>query len=161
MFCSKNRKNWWFAKRLRSKTHYFKNHSLLTGVCSDEYTLSADFSNCSYSAHPSLLMLSGHSNQIELKDLRGVFTGLMISDLNVPFCSVNTLITHHNDPNLIAISCQTDVYSPVLSCDEITSEVRIYDIRYPKESTMRIASDIPITQFISFESYGNGGHGKK
>ena len=33
------------------------------------------------------------------------------------------------------------------------SEVRIYDLRYPKESTMRVATDSPVVQFIAYDSF--------
>lgn len=33
------------------------------------------------------------------------------------------------------------------------SELRVYDIRYPKESVLRIASPVPISEFIYYDSY--------
>lgn len=96
------------------------------------------------------MVLSGNSEKIELKDRRSVFSGLFISDKNVPFCSVTELITHDTDENLIALSCKT---AGLIDSNTSLSEMRIYDIRYPKESVMRIETQTPVSEFIYFDHY--------
>ena len=132
----------------------------LCNIYSQSYNLSGDYYDCAYTVHPSLVALSGNSNNIELKDIRGTFPGLFISDQHVPFHNVQALTTHEHDNNLIAISCKTDAYSHISSNYAPVSELRIYDFRYPKESTMRIATDSPIVQFIAFDSFIEQNTGK-
>lgn len=122
--------------------------------------MTEDFFNCAYTLHPSLVAISGNSNKIELKDIRDTFPGLFISDIHVPFHSVQALVPHEHDSNLIAISCKTDAYSPITNNFTPFSELRIYDFRYPKESIMRVATDSPITQFVSFDSFIQENTGK-
>ena len=85
---------------------------------------------------------------------------MSIFDRNVPFNYVNDIIPHSKDANLLAISCRANIYDHNLSCNSTISELRIYDLRYPSESTMRISTENSITKFISFDSnvrenYGN------
>ena len=103
--------------------------------------------------HPSLVAISGNSSKIELKDIRGTFPGLLISDQHVPFHNIQALIPHEHDSNLIAISCETDFSNHFSNNYAPISEVRIYDCRFPKESTMRIETPSPIVQFIAFDSF--------
>ena len=85
-----------------------------------------------------------------MKDRRSAFPDLFISDQNVPFISVSALIAHDTDENILAISCKTDY---LIDNPASLSELRIYDIRYPKESILRIAPRAPISEFIYFDSY--------
>lgn len=117
-----------------------------------EHEISDAIDSCVFTVHPSLIALSGASDKIELFDISSSFSGLSIFDQNVPFNYVNDIIPHKNDANLFAISCKTENFNPNFNCDSSLSELRIYDLRYPKESTMRISTEIPITKFISFDS---------
>lgn len=96
------------------------------------------------------MLLSGNSYKVELKDRRSAFPGLFISDQNVPFQNVSTLIAHDRDENIITMSCKTD---QSIDNKASLSELRVYDIRYPKESILRISSSAPISEFIYFDSY--------
>lgn len=97
-----------------------------------------------------MLILSGNSDKIELKDRRSAFPGLFISDHNLPFRRITALITHDSDENLIALSCKTDNMTNI---EILSSELRVYDIRYPKESIMRIAEQTPVSEFVHFDSF--------
>lgn len=117
-----------------------------------EYSVSDDFYNCNYSSHPSLLILSGCSGRIEMKDRRSAFPNLVILDQIVPFRDVSALIAHESDENLVAISCKNNI-SPGYNSYCPLYELRIYDIRYPKESVVRIAAQSSVSEFIHYSSY--------
>ncbi len=89
----------------------------------------AEFSTCAFVNSSSVVALAGDNPWIDLVDLRGVFTGLRIADTKSPFSSVNYLTPHQSDSHLLAASCKFDVNG---------LETRIYDIRYPKESSLNI-----------------------
>lgn len=45
------------------------------------------------------------AKKVELIDLRGVATGLVVSDATAPFYGVYSIASHEYDPFLIALSC--------------------------------------------------------
>lgn len=92
--------------------------------------------------------------------MRYTFPGYCISDRHAPFHSVQALVPHEHDSNLIAISCKTDSYDHSNNNYAPVSELRIYDFRYPKESIMRVATDFPIVQFVTFDSFIQENTGK-
>lgn len=86
---------------------------------------------------------------------------MSITDRNVPFSYVNDIIPHCQDSNLLAVSCRTNIFNHNLNHDSLMSELRIYDLRYPSESTMRISTENYINKFISFNSDFKENYGKE
>ena len=111
-----------------------------------EFSLSNYFKDCSYCSHPSLIALHGDLDEIEFKDIRGANSGLNVKDVNVPFFGVSSFLSHKNDENLISFTCLKDL-------EPLSKELRIYDLRYPKESTIRVSLDESIDEIIYFDSF--------
>lgn len=121
--------------------------------CRSVFDISPLHKSCAYGLHPSILFLFGESDKIELKDLRCSFPGMSVSDRHVPFQKIDALIPHNSDQNLVALSCQVDTFTVESNVNRKNTEIRLYDLRYPKESTMRISCCSPVTQFLSFGSF--------
>ena len=109
----------------------------------------AEYSSCTFvNSSSSVVALAGAEPSIEVIDLRGVSAGFKISDLKAPFSSVSCMTAHQSDPHLLAISCRIEGNG---------SETRVYDIRYPKESSLNIYVSEPhsMLQFGNFSSSSN------
>lgn len=85
---------------------------------------------CEFMCRPSILAVAGSGGKsVEMIDIRGVATRLSIVDRNNTFDGVNSIACHETDSSLVAMACP--------------GEVRVYDIRYPREASIRIKTAEP------------------
>lgn len=100
------------------------------GKRSAEFSADSFWDKCEFMCRPSILAVAGSGcKSVEMIDIRGVASGLSIVDRNNPFNGVSSMACHETDPSLVAIACP--------------GEVRVYDIRYPQEASIRIKTTEP------------------
>lgn len=92
-------------------------------------------------------------DEIEFKDIRGANSSFNIKDFSVPFSEVSSFLSHKQDENLISVLSLTDSVPR-------SKELRIYDLRYPKESTIRVGLDESIADVFYFDSFIDDTTGK-